>query len=167
MANIDEMCHCGSGNSFDSCCLPYLSGEALPPTAEALMRSRYSAFVTLRLDYILETHTTSDRLPESRAALERSLQDTEWINLTVLDTKQGRASDGSGEVTFVAAFKPRGMSAAFGTAPRLGQLHERSRFVRQDDRWLYTGGDQLLPYQPSRNDLCWCGSGMKYKKCCG
>ena len=167
MADVDQMCHCGSGKPFDSCCLPYLSGKMLPPTAEALMRSRYSAFVTQRLDYILETHTTSDRSPESRAALERSLQDTEWINLMVLGTKQGRARDENGEVTFVAAFKPRAMSAAFGSAPMLGQLHERSRFVKQDGRWLYTGGDQLLPHQPSRNDPCWCGSGMKFKKCCG
>jgi SEC-C motif-containing protein len=60
-------------------------------------------------------------------------------------------------VEFVAYYKD----------PKPGQVHERSRFTRQKGRWLYVDGDTLSPLWPQRGDLCWCGSGKKYKVCHG
>ena len=124
------------------------------------MRSRYSAFALQNAAYILETQ--SDQTA-SKAALEKDLSETRYTNLIVIETKRGRPYDKTGEVTFVAAYRP-----AFASADeRAGQIHECSQFAKVDGRWIYTTGKHLPAYQTGRNEPCWCGSGKKTKKCCG
>lgn len=97
------------------------------PDAEHLMRSRYSAFVLMQADYLLATWHGSTR-PAS-LDLENHLK---WLGLEVR-THQRTGAD-TAEVTFVARYRVDGKAV---------RLHERSRFVHEDERWFYVDGDQL------------------------
>ncbi len=152
-----DACACGSGMPFEHCCQPYLSGQIQAPTAEALMRSRYTAYCQGQVDYLVTTHHPTQRQADERMTLADSIRTTHWAKLTVLATRGGQANDPEGTVEFVA----------YHTAPSPGQIHERSRFVRQKGRWLYLDGVMLPPIWPKRGEPCWCGSGKKFKACHG
>ncbi len=151
-------CPCGSGQPLATCCAPYLQGDALAPTAEALMRSRYTAYCQGQVEYLIATHHPRQRQLSDRAALSQSVRQTTWLGLTVLATEQGQPEDPVGIVEFVALYQARGA---------VQQLHERSRFQQQKGRWFYVEGDHLPPLAPKRNEPCWCGSGKKFKQCHG
>ncbi len=134
-ASRNSACPCGRRDgagralSHAQCCGRYLSTfDATPaPDAEALMRSRYSAFVLGRADYLLATWHP-DRRP-AELVLEPGVK---WLGLEVREHK--RVDDSHAEVEFVARQRESG-----GRAVR---LHERSRFVRDNGRWYYVAGDQ-------------------------
>ena len=156
-------CPCGSGGTLRACCGDFLQGLRAAPTASALMRSRYTAFVLRRADYLLDTWAPEHRPP----TLDLSADATEWLGLQILDHSEGGPDDRTGTVTFVASFRLHGVTQ---------QLHETSRFRRQPphDRWVYVDGDTRHQQGPAaatakagRNDPCPCGSGKKYKRCCG
>jgi SEC-C motif domain protein len=119
-------CPCGSNKPFARCCERYLIGADAAPTAEALMRSRYSAYVLLREDYLLATWHASTRPAELGLAREVPAK---WIGLDVRRHEQ--ADDQHAIVEFVARYKING---------RAHRLHEVSRFVSEDGRWLYVDG---------------------------
>lgn len=121
------------------------------------MRSRYTAYHQGHIDYLIATHHPTQRYAGQRAAIAQSVATTTWLGLRVMATEAGQVADGKGVVEFIAYYAD----------PRPGQVHERSRFVRQKDRWFYVDGDTLLPVEPKRSDPCWCGSGQKYKACHG
>ncbi len=120
-------CACGSGVAVEKCCGRYIDGNELAPTAEALMRSRYTAYTLQREEYLLATWHASKR--PSLLALQADV-DTKWLGL---DVKRHAVDGDSAVVEFVARFKVGG-----GRAER---LHEVSRFVREDGRWFYVGGN--------------------------
>ncbi|RYZ98939.1 MAG: zinc chelation protein SecC [Moraxellaceae bacterium] len=115
------------------------------------MRARYSAFALGRLEFLLATLHPSRHQPDELQQLQNSQAHTRWLKLHVL------AAEGS-TVEFVAFFIQH---------TKIGQLHERSRFVCEEQRWLYVDGDLLPPIKWQRNADCWCGEGKKYKKCHG
>lgn len=125
--NQNLTCPCG-GAAYASCCQPFHKGVATAPTAEALMRSRYSAYALGLTDYVSATWHATTR----PAALDLSAdqQQGKWLGLTV---KSHRPDGDKAEVEFIARFKPNQ-----GPASR---LHESSRFVREEGRWYYTDGD--------------------------
>ena len=113
-------CPCLSGSPYGECCAPYHRGEATAPTAERLMRSRYSAFAVGDAAYLLASWHLSTR----PATLELD-DDVRWYRLDILGRSAGGVLDTEGVVEFSARFKPG------------GEVRERSRFVREDGRWLY------------------------------
>ena len=145
-----SLCPCGSGKALTECCGRYLSGEAAP-TAEALMRSRYSAYVLNNHDYLTKTWHP-DSCPEQLGGTA-----LKWIALEIVSTEQGLEDDSEGKVSFIANF----CDTVKGR-----RLHETSRFVRVDGNWVYLDG-QCKVSDIGRNDACPCGSGNKFKKCCG
>lgn len=149
MTIMAEPCPCGSGQAFTACCGPLHAGGTAA-TAEALMRSRYAAFVLGDAGYLRATW-----LAEVCPA-QLALGDTAWLGLRVLRCKGGGVDDAEGAVEFEAAFRDGG---------RVKALHETSRFVRRDGRWLYAGGEPRLR-ELGRNEPCPCGSGRKLKRCC-
>ena len=159
-------CPCGSGADYSACCEPYLNGQAHAPTAEALMRSRYTAFATGEVEYLIATHHPSQRAPDSRRQLRQTINTTTWLGLTVLQTSQGQASDTVGQVEFVALYQ-RKSSLSQPQPSTVEQLHERSTFIKHKTGWLYVEGESLPPMSPKRNAPCWCGSGQKFKHCHG
>lgn len=144
-------CPCGSGKELEQCCGRYLQGDSAP-TAEALMRSRYTAYVRENHDYLLRTWHP-DTCPETLGGTT-----LKWINLEIVGGEQGQENDAEGEVRFIASFYD-------GRKGR--RLHEVSRFVRgSEGEWLYLDGECTLE-EIGRNDPCPCGSGLKFKRCCG
>lgn len=125
--NLTNMaCPCGAG-LFSGCCKPFLEGQATPPHAELLMRSRYSAYVLGLEAYLLASWHSSTR-PES---LDLDLQEpTTWLGLEV---KRSVTQGNQAEVEFVARYRHKG-----GPAHR---MHELSRFVFEEGRWFYVDGD--------------------------
>ena len=119
-------CPCLSGLTFDDCCGRFHSGAAHAPTAEQLMRSRYSAFARGERDYLLRTWHPSTR-PKDLTLDE----DTRWYRLDILATSAGTPFDTSGTVEFEAFRKGPGGS---------GSQHEVSSFVREGGQWFYVDG---------------------------
>lgn len=153
-------CPCGSGRSFDECCGPILAG-APAPSAEALMRSRYTAFVRHDLDHVERTHAPEIREDFNRAEAERVADECDWQSLEVLRA----AEEGdAGTVEFLIHFRRDGLDM---------RHHERGVFRREDGHWLYVSGEVNPKGEPrrvvkvGRNEPCPCGSGKKYKTCCG
>ncbi|WP_370543693.1 YchJ family protein [Glaciihabitans sp. INWT7] len=122
----DARCPCLSGDSYGECCAPFHRGDAWPPSAERLMRSRYSAFAVGDPDYLLASWHPDTR-PEA-FELEAGLR---WYRLDIVARTAGGLLDTTGTVDFRAYWR-----AADGTA---GVQSENSRFVRADHRWVYLG----------------------------
>jgi SEC-C motif domain protein len=120
-------CPCSSGLPYGECCGPLHAGSATAPTAEALMRSRFSAFAVGDADYLLASWHPSTR----PASLDLD-SETRWIRLDIVDRTAGGPFDDRGEVAFEARYR--------GPEER-GVLRERSRFVREGGRWFYVDGD--------------------------
>ncbi len=152
MITLNPLCPCGSKTPFGNCCGPFLSGKALAPTAEALMRSRYTAYCKGNVDYLLATLHPSKRRRGDRLSLAQSIQSTHWVGLRVLATRQGQPQDPTGVVEFVARYD----------RPVEGQLHERSRFLKEGDRWFYLDGD-IAPSLRHRKNLG-CGEGERWER---
>ena len=119
-------CPCTSGDTFDACCGPLLSGERTAPTAVRLMRSRFTGFATGDAAYLLRSWHPSTRPDE----LELDA-DTRWMRLDILATVDGGPFDTAGVVEFEAFFRER---------ERGTSMRERSRFVREDRVWSYLDG---------------------------
>ena len=126
-ADQDLRCPCGSGKSYGDCCASAHGGMA-SPTAEALMRSRYSAFV-LRLEVYLATTWHASTRPKD---IQLLMQDPspKWLGLEV---RACTTSEDSATIEFVARYRSGGGSAT--------RLHETSRFVREGGRWYYVDGE--------------------------
>lgn len=155
------MCPCGSGRDLDDCCGPIVAGAA-PPTAEALMRARYTAFTQRNLDFLEQTHAPEIRDDYNRAEAERIADETTWLGLDIRRTVE--AGDGTAMVEFAVRFRRDGEDLVH---------RELASFRQEDGRWVYVRGE-VNPKSPprqvvkiGRNDPCSCGSGKKYKKCCG
>lgn len=143
-------CPCGSDLPLAECCGRYHAGEPAP-TPEALMRSRYSAFALDLTDYLL-----SSWHPDTRPASLAPDQTTRWVALEILESRE---EGDEGGVHFRATFRE---------GRRWAVLEERSRFRREAGRWTYLDGDPAVTrFKPGRNAPCPCGSGRKFKGCCG
>ncbi|WP_328556458.1 YchJ family protein [Streptomyces sp. NBC_00358] len=118
-------CPCGLAQPYVRCCGRFHRGAAAAPTAEALMRSRYCAFVKEDEGYLLRTWH-----PRTRPALVEFDPGMRWTGLEILGSGQGSAFHSAGTVTFRASY-------------RGGSLHERSRFERVDGAWVYVDGEFL------------------------
>lgn len=159
-----SLCPCGSGKNYDACCGPIIAG-APAPTAEALMRSRYTAHVKHEIAHLGRTLSAEQRQTFDEAAARRWSNESEWLGLTINRTEGGGEKDDAGTVEFTARFKMNGEEH---------EHFEAALFGREDGQWVYTGqlngpGTTYRREQPKigRNDPCPCGSGKKYKKCCG
>ena len=153
-----NLCYCGSQLSLADCCQPLLNGEKTASSAEALMRSRFSAYASGNFPYILATYGPEQRIAHSLEELAKDSQHTRWLKLDVHQSSQNGCN---GQVEFSAYYQFDG---------QFYRMHESSQFVYQDGQWYYTTGKvhkDSGAYQLQRNDHCLCGSGKKFKKCCG
>lgn len=150
-----QTCPCGQDRPLAACCGPYLEGQAVPETAEQLMRSRYSAYSIGNIDYICETEESPNR-----DTIENWARSTRFKRLRVLAGERGGKEDETGTVTFEADFETNGEN---------GTHRETSQFQKHEGRWIFVRG-QHNPMRAGpkvgRNDACPCGSGKKFKKCC-
>ena len=160
-----ELCPCKSGKPFGECCGPIISGSAKAETAEALMRARYSSYVTGDVLFLKASATKAVQDEFDEKTSRAWSASATWHGLEVIKTEGGQANDAEGVVEFRALYTANG---------EFCNHHEVSRFVREADGWKFSEGD-LVGETPERreepkvgrNDPCPCGSGKKYKKCCG
>ncbi len=158
-------CHCGKGESFEACCAPLLAKKKKAKTAEELMRARYSAFVEANIDYIMDTHDPDTVKQVDRDNTLQWAKESEWIRLEIVKTEKGGEDDHFGRVDFVSTYKIKGTEI---------EHRESATFRNDGGTWLFVDGEQIagppvVREEPKlgRNDPCKCGSGKKYKKCCG
>ena len=129
---MSRPCPCESKLTYDRCCEPYLTGKKTPQTAEKLMRSRFTAYALARADYLAATTAAGEREKLDVAELERYCKAVKCISLKVLSTQAGGPGDETGEVVFHAKLLINGKR----------MLHwEKSRFVREEGRWVYLDGE--------------------------
>lgn len=142
-------CPCGLLLSYEQCCQPLHNGQtAVNP--EALMRSRYSAFVLNDAEYLLKSWHPSTR-PETLELDQGSC----WLKLSVLSSEH---QPHSGKVHFKAYLKEEN---------EFYELEEKSNFKFEHGHWFYVDGiSSFNKIKPHRNDQCPCNSGKKFKKCC-
>lgn len=134
----DQRCPCGTGKPFAFCCEPFIERVRNAPTAEKLMRSRYTAFVLGAIDYLVDTTAPEKRNLIDRAIIAEQVQCTTWTGLTILDCVDGQTQDAEGVVEFEAAFE---------TVDEQCVLHERSRFIQSAEGWYYVDGDVTIREQ--------------------
>lgn len=171
-------CACGSAQTFENCCQPYLTGKAMPETAEQLMRSRYTAYTMVDINYIKNTLAPESRHDFDPKTTKDWAQQAKWKGLNIMSTERGSANDTKGTVEFTATYEQDGEGF---------DHHEVSQFRKSENgQWLFVDGDAhthkegeghhhhhtpqtVVRDSPKvgRNDACPCGSGKKYKKCCG
>ncbi|UIJ41780.1 YchJ family protein [Vibrio kanaloae] len=169
-----SLCPCGSQNTYQLCCESAHLDHKNIETPEQLMRSRYSAHVLGLVDYVVATYHPSCNAEAQREGIAESIN-SGWAGLEVINTAAG-SHENEGFVEFKAYFNDGDSQFC---------MQERSRFVREGGLWYYIDGtfpEQEETTQPEvdprlnqtvesfkigRNDPCICGSGKKYKKCCG
>lgn len=133
-------------------------------TASELMRSRYTAFAIGAIGWLGDSLHPEHRADWDRPATEKWAAQSEWLGLEVGDLEAGGEDDDSGWVEFVATYKEGGA---------VKRHAERGYFERHAGLWYYVRGEAVKPQtrrnvaKIGRNDPCPCGSGKKYKKCCG
>lgn len=163
--NKNTDCPCGSGKKYGECCGPILDGSVAAQTAESLMRARYSAYVTGNIDFISESCVQGDSGPDiDLDETRRWSKESQWHGLDIHSATGSSATDTEGFVEFSAHYSRGGLRE---------EHRERAIFKKVDGKWLYAEGSLATTTvvrdtpKVGRNDPCPCGSGKKYKKCCG
>lgn len=151
--------------ALEAYCLPFIEGKKRPPTAADLMASRYVAYTKAEVDYLLATNDPKTRAQADRKAIESWAESAKWHGLDIVRTERGGVDDNEGTVEFIAHYELDGAKH---------DHHELASFRKIDGAWYFVDGN-IVGRQPvrrespkiSRNERCTCGSGKKYKKCCG
>jgi len=158
-------CPCGSEHEYNDCCLPVIQGERAAATAEALMRARYTAYSQVEMEFLQTTVHPDFRQDEDSDGARDWAEKSAWHGLEIITTTAGGQDDEVGEVEFVASYSYAGEDK---------QHHEVAAFRRSEGAWFFTEGrpgvkKPLVRTEPrtGRNDPCHCGSGKKFKRCCG
>lgn len=146
-------CPCCSGMHIESCCAPIIQNQALAKTPEELMRSRYTAYVLQKSDYILQSWDISYR-PESITFDN----DVQWIHLEITESELKTGDENTGYVNYCATSICDDI---------LIKMREKSTFVNKKGLWFYQQGQLKINRDKiSLNSNCPCGSKKKYKRCC-
>lgn len=161
----EDTCPCKSGKPYAECCGPVIEGARKAETAEALMRARYTAYVNENIDFLRDSFASSSKDEFDYNSVQAWSRAARWHGLEIIRTEAGGAGDDHGVVEFRAIYTANG---------EFCNHHEVSEFVRENGEWKFVDGNLVgeTPFtreQPKvgRNDPCPCGSGKKYKQCCG
>ncbi|MEF3020883.1 YchJ family protein [Vibrio mimicus] len=150
-------CYCGNTQPYSQCCEPVHHDAQCAQTPEQLMRARFSAHVLHNVDFVVKTYHPSCQASNELEAIRESVL-SQWVRLEVVSTAEG-SNENEGFVHFKAFLEQNGGEYC---------LEERSRFIKEDGYWYYIDGEfPSAPAKQGRNDPCACGSGKKFKKCCG
>lgn len=147
-------CYCRSGKNYTECCEPFHLKAKIPETAEQLMRSRYSAYTLVNIPYIVETTVPNQQKYLDQAAMKAWGEHTKWAGLEIIKFLPNLSKIHS-QVEF---------KAFFDTEEGKEAHHESSLFVSINERWYFV--DPTVPL-PNQKQPCVCGSGKKFKHCCG
>ena len=138
--NTKDTCPCGSGQAYSSCCKIYHEGSAAP-TAEHLMRARFSAYCLINESYLAHTWHPGSR-PKRLNVNEKS--GVHWLKLEIVNIEQGGANDKIGRIEFRAYYELEG---------KRGYLHETANFVKEDNQWYYFDGEIEYHNEDEQDDF--------------
>ncbi len=162
MSEKIENCPCGSGKKYSECCEPIIKGTEKAATPEALMRARYSAYVAHEIDFIVNSCEEGEGIADiDKQATEDWSRQSVWQGLHIIRTEE---KDDEGVVEFIADYTMKHL---------VEHHHEIAGFKKINGEWKYVTGNIITETvkrdgeKIGRNDPCPCGSGKKYKKCCG
>ena len=127
-------CPCGNLKPYLKCCKPYIDGKRAAPTAETLMRSRYSAYSKAKIGYIQNTMRSPANDQFDPVSAKAWAQANQWIKLVVIRSEHGNTEDESGLVEFKATYRYQG---------QLHTMHEESLFTKHDGQWYYVSGKTI------------------------
>ena len=160
-----EKCPCCSGKLYSECCEPIIKGLVKAETPEALMRSRYTAYAKAEIDHLISSTAPSQRESIDREEMRSWAERSQWLGLEIISAPAPAVGDKTGFVEFIARYTDRDTPL---------EHHERAEFRKINNAWYFYDGKlvQQKPYvrttpKIERNAPCPCGSGKKYKKCCG
>mgnify|MGYP002746452071 CR=1 FL=1 len=148
-----SLCFCRSGKEYKYCCAPFHLHTAVPEKAEQLMRSRYTAYVLKNIPYIVATTVPSQQTLLETHLLQEWADNTTWLGLEILKTENLTKTQSA--VEFKNIFQ--------GEEGKLTH-QERSIFVKIENCWYFVDPTVSLP---TMKQPCVCGSGKKFKHCCG
>ncbi len=154
MFEENKACPCQSGKCYAECCQPFHLNQGFAQTAEQLMRSRYSAYTLVDIPYIVATTVPSQQGLLDQTAMKTWGETTVWKGLEIVQHLPAISKMHS-----IVEFK-----AFFETENGIEAHHEHSLFVKINERWFFV--DPTVPL-PSQKQPCVCGSGKKFKHCCG
>jgi SEC-C motif-containing protein len=161
---MSDLCPCGSTLEFEACCEPYLLAKARPPTAVALMRSRYTAYAMGAVDYLFKTSGPKVRKEFDGESTKKWSRSAEWTGIEILEEQGGGENDDSAKIEFIAHYSVNGAEV---------NHHENALFEKKNGEWIFMDGKVYGPApmrrehpKVGRNAPCPCGSGKKHKKCC-
>ncbi|MBF0433207.1 MAG: YchJ family protein [Fibrobacteria bacterium] len=159
------LCPCGTGKAYADCCEPIITGTIIAETAEAMMRSRYSAYVKGEIQHIINTIHSSKKTDYDEKGIRKWSEGSVWVSLEIVNCQEGTSSDDSGTVEFIAHYRSKGL---------MQKHHELATFKKEGEKWTFFEGEGVSPEQykrpepkTGRNEPCPCGSSKKFKKCCG
>ena len=158
-------CSCGNKVAYAACCQPIINDIRPAETAEQLMRARYSAYAMTEMDFVFASTHPDHRHNYDHEGTRTWAEKSDWLGLQILSTSKGGKDDTEGQVEFIASFREKG-----ATTP--SAHHENSNFIKEDGYWYFMEGEivknrPFVSTKTGRNEPCICGSGNKYKKCCG
>ena len=158
-------CPCGTELAYEKCCGPIINGKQSASSAEQVMRARYTAYAKQDVGFLYSSLHPEHRKDYDEKSTRKWAESSQWHNLEIVDTRGGGEGDTEGTVEFVATFTE-------GGARR--EHHELASFEKDGDEWYFVTGNPIAPKtvvreepKVGRNDPCTCGSGRKFKKCCG
>ncbi len=181
---LDSPCPCGNPRHYQDCCQALIEQRRQAQTAEQLMRSRYTAHVVNAIDYLLDTWAPELQAQLDLQQIRQWAEESQWLGLEIVTTHAGLAQDCQGQVEFIAHYRQHG---------QLYQHRERSHFRRgplittqqsstdpstncssrpqTEQPWYFVDGEAIesnpKEQKTGRNQPCPCGSGRKFKRCCG
>ena len=126
---MKNMCFCGSGDTFEQCCKPIIDRIQPAPTAQALMRSRYSAYAIIASQYLIDSTHISQRANYSKTDIEAWAKESHWQKLEIIECKNWLSAYAVGEIEFKAYYKD--------SKNILRIHHEKSVFKKESGDWFY------------------------------
>jgi SEC-C motif-containing protein len=153
-----QECPCGGGE-FLHCCGPIINANETASTPERLMRARYSAYATGAINFLEKSTHSKTRQHFDPVEAERWSKDSRWLGLTIHSVDSSLPN--RAHVNFEARYEDKDGVPIFH--------RERSLFEREGDEWRFVSGGAIpaVSQKIGRNEPCPCGSGKKFKKCCG
>lgn len=157
-------CYCDSGLPFEQCCKPIIENIKKPTTIVELLRARYSSHVICNVDFIISSIHPEKIEEHDATVIKKWADEAQWEGLKILRIEKGEENDDEGVIEFIANYREKNKPI---------KHHEIASFKKKDDSWYFY--DSTIPFvqvkndspKIGRNDPCVCGSGKKYKKCCG
>lgn len=177
------LCPCQSDLQYKLCCEPFHLQKASAPTPKALMRSRFSAYVVGAVDYIHKTYAPSCRASQTLASIKNWADSVSFVKLEIIDASNAEFDSSPNTAntatnTMLNAIETHTPAknegfvefiASYIDGSELCKLHEKSRFIFDDQQWFYLDG-KITPHANKtigRNESCPCESGKKFKRCHG